>query len=48
VARNYNLTDILTSRLAAAKDQIMLSDAMREHGARGKPGKVESAGGNGV
>ena len=48
VAGDYNLTDILISRLAAAKDQITLSDAMREHGARGKPGKVESAGGNGV
>ena len=54
VARDYNLTDILTSRLAAAKDQITLSDAMREKGAegirgtRGKPGKVESAGGNGA
>src|SRR5712692_10348663 len=46
VARNYNLTDILTSRLAAAKDQITLSDAMRERGVRGKPIKVESAGGN--
>jgi hypothetical protein len=54
VARDYNLTDILTSRLAAAKDQITLSDAMREKGAegirgtRGKPGKVESSGGNGA
>ena len=48
VARDYNLTDVLTSRLAAAKDQITLSDAMRERGAdgirvtRGKPVKVES------
>ncbi len=48
VARNYNLADVLASRIAAAKDQITLSDAMREKGARGKPGKVESAGGNGV
>jgi hypothetical protein len=48
VARNYNLADILTSRIAAAKDQITLSDAMREKGARGKLGKVESAGGIGV
>jgi hypothetical protein len=54
VARDYNLTDVLTSRLAAAKDQITLSDAMRERGAdgirvtRGKTGKVESAGGNGL
>jgi hypothetical protein len=54
VARDYNLTDILTSRLAAAKDQITLSDSMREKGAeairgtRGKPGKIESTGGNGA
>jgi hypothetical protein len=54
VASEYNLTDILTSRLAAAKDQITLSDAMREKGAeairgtRGKPTKVESTGGNGA
>jgi len=54
VARDYNLTDILTSRLASAKDQITLSDAMREktaeatRGARGKPAEVESAGGKGA
>lgn len=54
VAGDYNLTDILTSRLASAKDQITLSDSMREktaeatRGARGKPGKIESAGGNGA
>jgi hypothetical protein len=54
VARDYNLTDVLASRVAAAKDQITLSDAMREKGAeairatRGKPAKVETAGGNGA
>jgi hypothetical protein len=53
VARDYNLTDILTSRLASARDQITLSDSMREKGAeatratRGKPAEVESAGGKG-
>src|SRR6266849_1638365 len=53
-AGDYNLTDILTSRLASAKDQITLSDAMREKGAeairatRGKPAEVESAGGKGA
>jgi hypothetical protein len=54
VARDYNLTDILISRLAAAKDQITLSDAMREKTAeairatRGKSAEVESAGGKGA
>jgi hypothetical protein len=54
VARDYNLTDILTSRLAAAKDQITLSDSMREKTAeairatRGKSAEVESAGGKGA
>ena len=54
VARDYNLTDILTSRLAAAKDQITLSDAMREKTAegiratRGKSTEVESADGKGA
>src|SRR6266852_6375353 len=54
VAGDYNLTDILVSRLAAAKDQITLSDAMREKGAeatratRGKPAEIESAGGKGA
>jgi hypothetical protein len=53
-AGDYNLTDILASRLAAAKDQITLSDAMREKSAeasratRGKSGEVESAGGKGA
>jgi hypothetical protein len=53
-AGNYNLTDILTSRLASAKDEITLSDSMREktaeaiRGVRGKPGKVELAGGHGL
>ena len=53
VARNYNLTDVLTSRIAAAKDQITLSDAMREKTAdatratRGKSAEDESAGGKG-
>ena|SRR3989442_572659 len=51
VARDYKLTDVLASRVAAAKDQITLSDAMREKGAeatwatRGKPAEVETAGG---
>jgi hypothetical protein len=54
VARDYNLTDVLASRVAAAKDQIALSDAMREKGAeatratRGKSAEVESAGGKGA
>src|SRR6266852_7624371 len=48
VAGEYNLTDILTSRLASAKDQITLSNAMLEKGVRGKAGKVESESGNGV
>src|ERR1700674_5411359 len=54
VARDYNLTDILTSRLAAAKDQITLSDSMREKTAeairvtREKSAEVESAGGKGA
>src|SRR5712692_8554560 len=54
VAGEYNLTDILTSRLASAKDQITLSDSMREktaeatRGACGKTGKVKSTGGNGA
>ena len=44
----------ISARLAAAKDQITLSYAMREkgteatRGARGKSVKVESAGGNGA
>jgi hypothetical protein len=52
VARDYNLTDVLASRVAAAKDQITLSDAIREKTAeatrasRGKPVKVELVGGN--
>jgi hypothetical protein len=54
VARDYNLTDVLASRVEAAKDQITLSDAMREKGVeasrvtRGKPGKVETGSGNGA
>ena len=54
VAGDYNLTDVLASRVAAAKDQITLSDAMREKGAeatratRGKSAEVESAGGKGA
>ena len=54
VARDYNLTDVLASRVAAAKDQITLSDAMREKGAeatratRVKSAEVESAGGEGA
>ena len=54
VARDYNLTDVLASRVAAAKDQITLSDAMREKGAeatratRGKSAEVESEGGKGA
>ena len=53
VAGDYNLTDILTSRIASAKDQITLSDAMREktadatRAARGKSAEDESAGGKG-
>ncbi len=53
VAGDYNLTDILTSRLASARDQITLSDSMREKTAeatratRGKSAEVESAGGKG-
>ena len=52
VARDYNLTDVLASRLTSAKDQITLSDSMREKGAetiratREKPVKVELVGGN--
>ncbi len=49
----FRLTDILTSRLASARDQITLSDSMREKTAeatratRGKSAEVESAGGKG-